>query len=153
MTRRTVLPLLLFVLSLCGSARVATAADGLGTDPALFNKHLDAAIFRGDKAFLEAVIADDLKFSTLVNGGTVWSKAEWLGYVGKMKYVSREIITDQVERHENVAIATAKIHYQYVNAKPTEIVQLRVYQQRPAGWQLVSHRTIREEVIGATTSR
>ena len=151
MKSRTILPLLL-LMWLCGFARPATAADGLGTDPARFNPLLDAALFKGDTAFLNAVVAEDLRFSTLVNGGTVWSKAEWFGYFGKVKYLSREIVKDQIERHDNIVIATATIHYQYVNGKPTEIVQQRVYQQRPGGWQLVSHRTLKENVIGATTT-
>src|SRR5688500_13885931 len=98
-------PLLLaIVVSFCAFGRVLTAADGLGTDPALFNKTLDAAIFRADKTFLSAIIPDDFRFSTLVNGGTIWTKEQWLGYMGGVKYMSREIVKEEIERHENVVI-------------------------------------------------
>lgn len=147
-------PLLLAIVgSICAFGLSVSAETGLGTDPALFNKTLDAAIFRADKAFLTSIIPDDFRFSTLVNGGTVWTKEQWLGYMGGVKYMSREIVKEQIERHDNVVIATATIHYQYTTGKPTEIVQQRVYQQRAQGWMLVAHRTLKEEPIGATTSR
>lgn len=146
MTSRA-LPLLLALLF--ALAVPARAANELGTDPALFNKKLDAAVFKGDIAFLNAVIADDLVMT--VNGKQVetqrdlFDKQKWVTFIGTAKYAARDIIDEKIERHENMVIATAMLRYRYVNGPLMELVQMRVYQQRPAGWQLVSHRTLREE--------
>ena len=146
MTSRT-LPLLLVLLS--ALAVPAYAAQELGTDPALFNQKLDAAIFKGDIAFLKAVIADDLVMT--VNGKQpetqrdLFDKQKWVTFIGTVTYAARDIIDERIERHDNMVIATAMLHYRYVNGPLMELVQMRVYQQRPVGWQLVSHRTLREE--------
>ena len=57
---------------------------------------------------------------------------------------SREAVDNKIERHENIVIATVTLHHRYTDGPPTEIIQMRVYQQRAAGWMLVSHRSIRE---------
>ena len=150
MTSRTLPLLLVSFFTLCFPGAVpARAANELGTDPALFNRKLDAAVFKGDIAFLNAVIADDLVMT--VNGKQpetqrdLFDKKRWVTFIGTAKYVSRDIVDEKIERHENMVIATAIIHYRYVNGPLMELVQMRVYQQRPSGWQLVSHRTLREE--------
>ena len=147
MTSRT-LPILIALFA--ALAVPAQAANDLGDDPALFNSKLDAALFKGDQAFLNAVMADDFVF-TMFNNKLAetererWDKKKWLGYMANVKYAVRNILQEQIERHENTVIAVAKIHYQYVGRGMTELVQLRVYQQRPTGWKLVTNRTMREE--------
>ena len=122
------------------------AAQSLGTDPATFNKQYDTALAKKDVAFLDAIVAEDLKM-TLNDQATVWNRTQWMELVKNSAYLSREVVTDQVERvGSDLVIATARIAVKQKDPNRTGIDQwqLRMYQKRPAGWKLTLIRTIRE---------
>jgi hypothetical protein len=126
---------------------LAEGQSRLGTDPAGFNRQLEAALASNDVDFLKAAAADDLKF-TLNTGGT-WTKAQWVDFMAKAQFASRNLVEDQVEVHGDVVVATARTHIRYTDPKrrPSEQVQQRTYQRGPRGWQLVSLRTIKEGAL------
>jgi hypothetical protein len=132
------------VIAATGAA--PAAAQSLGNDPTKFNQMYDTALAKKDLAFLNAIVADDLKM-TLNDQVTVWNRSQWMDLAKNGAYLSREVVTDQVERiGDNVVLATARISVKQKDPKRTGIDQWqhRMYQKRPAGWQLTMIRTLRE---------
>ena len=128
----------------------AEGASGLGTDPAAFNRQLEAALAANSMDVLGAAAAEDLKFT--LNTGGAWNRTQWLDFMSKAKFASRTLVEDQVEVHGDVVVATARTHIKYVDPsrRASEQVQQRVYQRRPSGWQLVSLRTLKEGPVPAS---
>lgn len=130
------------------------SAQSLGTDPAKFNQLYDAALAKKDIAFMEAIGAADLKM-TLNDQTTVWNRAQWMDLIKNGAYLSRQVVADQVDRvGSDLVIATARVDVKYSDPKRNGLDQwqLRMYQKRPAGWQLTLIRTIRETPVPPATT-
>ena len=132
----------------------SAAQSPLGTDPAKFNSLYDTALAKKDIAFMEAIGAADLKM-TLNDQTTVWNRSQWMDLIKNGAYLSRQVLADQVERvGGDLVIATARIDVKYADPKRNGLDQwqLRMYQKRPAGWQLTLIRTIRETPVPPATT-
>jgi hypothetical protein len=133
-----------------------------------FEKEMEAAVVRGDTAFLERALAPTFLFTHgdgWVDGGAplkVDTKATWIEYVKQQPrpYVYRELDHIQVELHGDIALTLGRYFYLPRSSKPTTshlyVWFERVYVRQNGQWQHLSHRTIkgpvREEDGPASTS-
>ena len=112
-------------------------------------RELAAAVLHVDLAILERTYADDFRFTH--STGNVQTKAEWLRDLrsGETSYTARSIDSIEVELHDDVAITTGRIHARIDSSDPRwkayTVWYVRVYAERGGRWQLLSHRTVREQ--------
>jgi hypothetical protein len=136
-----------------GSAESATIAEVIA-----FEKATEAAVVRGDTAYLERALAPTFLFTHgdgWVDGGAplkVDTKASWIEYVKKKPapYIYRELDHQQVELHGDVAITLGRYFYlpqsATGNAAHMHVWFERVYAKRNGQWQQLSHRTVKGPV-------
>ncbi len=120
-----------------------------------FEKATEAAVVRGDTAFLERALAPTFLFTHgdgWVDGGAplkVDTKASWIAYVKKQPapYIYRELDHQQVELHGDVAITLGRYFYLPQSNSGTaahmHVWFERVYAKRNGQWQQLSHRTVK----------
>jgi hypothetical protein len=133
-----------------GSAESAAIADVLA-----FEKATEAAVVRGDTAYLERALAPTFLFTHgdgWVDGGPplkVDTKGTWIAWVKKQPapYIYRELDHQQVELHGDVAITLGRYFYlpqsNNGNAAHMHVWFERVYAKRNGQWQQLSHRTVK----------
>lgn len=146
-----------------GTAEKAAIAEVIA-----FERATEAAVVRGDTAYLERALAPTFLFTHgdgWVDGGEplkVDTKASWLTWVKKQPapYIYRELDHVQVELHGDVAITLGRYFYlPQSNAPPSHsyVWFERVYAKRNGQWQQLSHRTVkgpvRNEVATAASTR
>jgi hypothetical protein len=123
-----------------------------------FEREMEAAVVRGDTAFLERALAPTFLFTHgdgWVDGGEplkVDTKASWIEYVKRQPppYVYRELDHVQVELHGDVALTLGRYFYLPRSNRPTTshlyVWFERLYVKRAGQWQHLSHRTIKGPV-------
>jgi hypothetical protein len=132
-----------------GPAESAAIADVLA-----FEKATEAAVVRGDTAYLERALAPTFLFTHgdgWVDGGPplkVDTKASWIAWVKKQPapYIYRELDHVQVELHGDVAITLGRYFYLPQSNTPSAHMHVwfeRVYAKRNGQWQQLSHRTVK----------
>jgi hypothetical protein len=138
-------------------ARSASASTAISTDAAAaevlaFERDMEAAVVRGDVAYLARILAADFTF-THGDGWTIGgaplrvdTKSSWLEAVGKQPYLARDLDSVKVELHGDIAITYGR--YVAKNRNPAAgrerftVWFERVYAKRNGQWQYVSHRTV-----------
>jgi hypothetical protein len=147
-----------------GSAESATIAEVIA-----FEKATEAAVVRGDTAYLERALAPTFLFTHgdgWVDGGKplkVDTKASWIEYVKRrpLPYIYRELDHQQVELHGDVAITLGRYFYLPQSNNNTaahmHVWFERVYAKRNGQWQQLSHRTIkgpvRDDAVKTTSTQ
>ena len=147
-----------------GSAESATIAEVIA-----FEKATEAAVVRGDTAYLERALAPTFLFTHgdgWVDGGKplkVDTKASWIEYVKRrpLPYISRELDHQQVELHGDVAITLGRYFYLPQSNNNTaahmHVWFERVYAKRNGQWQQLSHRTVkgpvRDDAVKTTSTQ
>ena len=124
-------------------------------DPALeilaFERDMEAAVVRGDAAFLDRICASDFSFTHgdgWTTGGQplrVENKEQWLAAVGKAPYFSRDLDSVHVERHGDIAITYGRYRAQRSRRARTPgiygLVRARLCAaRRPLAVPVASHR-------------
>jgi hypothetical protein len=125
-----------------------------------FEKQMEAAVVRGDVAFLDRALSADFMFTHgdgWTNGGAplkVDNKASWLEYVKKQPppYLYRELDSVQVELHGDIALTIGR--YLYLPNSDTARTSTshqyvwfeRLYAKHNGQWQHLSHRTVKGPV-------
>ncbi len=154
-----IVSILLLTLTASASGQQNTAArarSGVTTDPAAellaFEKDMEAAVVRGDVAFLDRACASDFSFTHgdgWTTGGAplrVENKAQWLASVGKAPYLFRDLDSVKVELHGDVAITYGMYRARNKASSPDRgaftVWFERVYARRHGRWQYLSHRTV-----------
>src|SRR6185295_9778534 len=136
--------------------RVTAPSAASGSDQALevlaFEREMEAAVVRGDVAFLDRACTSDFSFTHgdgWTTGGQplrVENKAQWLAAVGKAPYLSRDLDSVQVEPHGDIAITYGRYRARNKTGEPGRraftVWFERVYARRSGRWQYVSHRTV-----------
>jgi hypothetical protein len=119
-------------------------SPGLGDDPTTFDRQIDLANLKRDVAFLNAVVAEDARFTHF--GGTVWTKQQWLDATKSYAGLERNVDAVEVERHGDVVETTGHIQVKTPNTQRPEyqIYYVRLYARRDGHWQFLSHRTMRQ---------
>ena len=142
-----------------GPAESATIAEVLA-----FEKATEAAVVRGDSAYLERALAPTFLFTHgdgWVDGGAPLktdTKASWIEYVKKQPapYIYRELDHVQVELHGDIAITLGRYFYLPQGSGAPNHSQVwfeRLYAKRNGQWQMLSHRTVKGPIRSeATTS-
>lgn len=141
---------LLFVAGIAGSlAGQQPAPSHVAAEVIEFERNMEAALVRGDVAYLDKVCAPDFSFTHgdgWVTGGQplrVENKAQWLASVAKQPYSSRDLSSVQVEMHGDVAITYGMYR---ARSRPSggefTVWFERVYARRNGQWQYLSHRTV-----------
>jgi ketosteroid isomerase-like protein len=151
----SILTLALTVVSLAGQQpRSETSGPASASkDPVAavlaFEREMEAAVVRGDVAFLDKVCAPDFSFTHgdgWTTGGAplrVENKEQWLAAVGKAPYLYRTLDSVKVEMHGDIAITYGMYKAKNKTAKSGFTVWFeRVYAFRNGAWQYVSHRTV-----------
>jgi hypothetical protein len=133
-----------------GSAESAAIAEVIA-----FEKATEAAVVRGDTAYLDRALAPTFLFTHgdgWVDGGAplkIDTKASWIEYVKRKPspYIYRELDHQQVELHGDVAITLGRYFYlpqsSNGNAAHMHVWFERVYAKRNGQWQQLSHRTVK----------
>ena len=135
-----------------GNAESAAIAEVIA-----FEKATEAAVVRGDTAFLEKALAPTFLFTHgdgWVDGGAplkVDTKASWIEYVKRQPspYIYRELDHVQVELHGDIAITLGRYFYlpqSNGQANHMHVWFERLYAKRNGQWQMLSHRTVKGPV-------
>jgi ketosteroid isomerase-like protein len=160
----------LLALSLAGSAfaqpprnlapeTAAAANSSAAAEVIEFEKNLEAAVVRGDVAFVDKVLTDDFTFvhgDGWTTGGKplrVDNKASFLALVEKKTYSQRDLGSMKVELHGDIAITYGMYRARMKAADPKlsefTVWFERVYAKRNGQWQYLSHRTVHGPVFGS----
>jgi ketosteroid isomerase-like protein len=128
------------------------AASDPAADVLAFEREMEAAVVRGDVAFLDRACSSDFSF-THGDGWTVGgaplrveNKAQWLAAVAKAPYLARDLDSVKVELHGDVAITYGRYRARNKAGDPGRTAFTvwfeRVYARRDGRWQFLSHRTV-----------
>ena len=114
-------------------------------------QRIEAAVLRADVAFLDDVCADDFTYTHgdgWTTGGAILGvdrRDEWLASLDG-RYSQREVDSQQVEIHGDVAITMGRVRARTGGAPEAQrsfsFWYVRVYAQRNGEWKYVSHRTV-----------
>jgi hypothetical protein len=117
-----------------------------------FERDLEAAVVRGDVAFVDAASAPTFTFTHgdgWTRGGEplrVDNREAWLATVKAAPYASRVLGSVKAEVHGDVVITYGRYVARYKNAAPGRrqftVWYERVYARRDGRWQILSHRTV-----------
>ena len=140
------------------SKPAAVASDPVA-EVLAFEREMEAAVVRGDVAFLDRVCASDFSFTHgdgWTTGGAplrVENKAQWLESVGRAPYLARDLDSVQVELHGDIAITYGQYRARNKAGDPGRreftVWFVRVYALRNGRWHYVSHRTVHGPTYGA----
>jgi len=137
-------------------AVVGTTADA--ADVLAFERAMEAAVVRGDVAYVERVSAPDLSFTHgdgWTTGGKpllVDNRESFLKRVENKQYNVRDLDSVKVEMHGDIAITYGRYVAQNRIGNPNQswfsVWFERVYQKRDGHWLYVSHRTVHGPTYG-----
>jgi len=140
------------------SALASTDVAAAAAEVLAFEREMEAAVVRGDVAYVERVSAPDLSF-THGDGWTTGGKpllvddrAAFLKRVENRQYNARDLDSVKVEMHGDIAITYGRYVAQNRTGKPDQswfsVWFERVYQKRDGRWLYVSHRTVHGPTYG-----
>ena len=129
----------------------ALQAAAASAEVLAFERQVEEAVLRADVAFLDDVCASDFTYTHgdgWTTGGPILgvdTKSEWLASLPG-RYASREVDTQHVEIHGDVAITMGRVRARTgaTNAaqRAFSFWYLRVYAYRDGQWRYLSHRTV-----------
>ena len=128
------------------------AVQDIAADVMAFEREIEAAIVRGDVAFVDAASAPTFTFTHgdgWTRGGEplrMDNRAAWLKTVAEAPYASRVLGSVKAEVHGDVVITYGSYVARYKNAAPGRrqftVWFERVYARQNGKWQFLSHRTV-----------
>ena len=134
------------------AASPSVASADAAAEVLALERDIEAAVVRGDVAFLDNVCAPDFSFTHgdgWTTGGQplrVDDKAQWLASVGKAPYLFRNLDSVRVELHGDVAITYGRYRARFKAGDPGRreftVWFERVYARRDGSWRYLSHRTV-----------
>jgi hypothetical protein len=159
-------------LSLCNAVAQQAPAPGLaaavakpeapptkeGLEVLAFEHDMEAAVVRGDVAYVDKVSAPDLRFThgdAWTTGGKpllVDDRATFLKRVANKQYSARDLDSVKVEMHGDIAITYGR-YVAHNNTGPEDrrcfsVWFERVYAKHNGQWYYVSHRTVHGPTYG-----
>jgi uncharacterized protein DUF4440 len=139
---------------LLGSGQVAKPT-GDAADVLALEQKIEAAVVRGDVAFVSSVLSDDFRFvhgDGWTTGGKALmedDKAAFLKRVADREYAVHDLDGVKVEMHGDVAITYGRYVSLFVPrnrlGSPGQLNSIwfeRVYTKRDGRWMFLSHRTV-----------
>ena len=128
------------------------ASQEVSEEVLAFEREIEAAVVRGDVAFVDAASAPTFTFTHgdgWTTGGAplrVDSRADWMAVVAKAPYASRLLDSVRTEVHDDVVITYGRYVGRFKEAAPGRrqftVWYERVYAKRNGKWQYLSHRTV-----------
>jgi hypothetical protein len=128
------------------------SAQAVAVEVMAFEREIEAAVVRGDVAFVDAATAPTFTFTHgdgWTRGGEplrVDTRADWLATVKAAPYASRVLNAVKTEVHGDVVITYGSYVARYKTAAPGRrqftVWYERVYARRSGTWQFLSHRTV-----------
>jgi hypothetical protein len=128
------------------------AAHAVADEVLAFEREMEAAVVRGDVAFVDAASAPTFTFTHgdgWTTGGAplrVDSRADWMATVAKAPYASRVLDSVRTEVHGDIVITYGRYVGRFKQAPPGRrqftVWYQRVYAKRDGKWQYLSHRTV-----------
>ena len=120
---------------------------------------MEAAVVRGDVAYVDRVSASDLSFTHgdgWTNGGkplSIDDRKAFLRRVENKQYNVRDLDSVKVEMHGDIAITYGRYVAQNRTVTPGQAAWFsvwfeRVYQKRNGTWIYLSHRTVHGPTFG-----
>jgi hypothetical protein len=136
----------------------ATGSTNAGADVLAFERELEAAVVRGDVAYVDSISAPDLTF-THGDGWTTGGKPllvddrkAFLKRVEDRIYNVRDLDSVKVEMHGDIAVTYGRYVAQSRTGTPGKmwfsVWFERVYAKRDGHWWYVSHRTVHGPTYG-----
>jgi hypothetical protein len=130
----------------------------MGAEVLAFERAMEAAVVRGDLAYIDSVSAQDLTF-THGDGWTTGGKPlliddrkAFLKRVENRIYAARDLDSVNVEMHGDIAITYGHYVAQYRTGTPARmwfsVWFERDYAKRDGQWLFVSHRTVHGPTFG-----
>jgi len=129
-----------------------SSAHDAAAEVLAFEREIEAAVVRGDLAFVDAATAPTFTFTHgdgWTTGGAplrVDTRADWMATVAKAPYASRVLDSVKTEVHGDIVITYGRYVGRFKDAAPgrrTFTVWFeRVYAKRDGRWQSLSHRTV-----------
>ena len=117
-----------------------------------FEREIEAAVVRGDAAFVDAASAPTFTFTHgdgWTTGGAplrVDTRADWMATVARAPYASRVLDSVRTEVHGDVVITYGRYVGRFKEAAPGRrqftVWYQRVFAKRDGKWQYLSHRTV-----------
>ena len=133
-------------------AEAQRAAHAVADEVLAFERAIEAAVVRGDVAFVDAASAPSFTFTHgdgWTTGGAplrVDSRAEWMATVAKAPYAARVLDSVKTEVHGDVVITYGRYVGRFKDAPPGRrqftVWYERVFAKRSGKWQYLSHRTV-----------
>ena len=140
------------------SARASTEVSAAAAEVLAFERAMEAAVVRGDVAYVDRVSAPDLSFTHgdgWMTGGKpllVDDRAAFLKRLENKQYNARDLDSVKVEMHDDIAITYGRYVAQNRTGKPEQswfsVWFERVYEKRDGRWLYVSHRTVHGPTYG-----
>ena len=128
------------------------AANEVADEVLAFERAIEAAVVRGDVAFVDAASAPTFTFTQgdgWTTGGEplrVDSRAAWMATVAKAPYAARVLDSVRTEVHGDVVITYGRYVGRFKEAPPGRrqftVWYERVFAKRNGKWQYLSHRTV-----------
>lgn len=139
-------------------AAAATTISPEAEEVLAFERAMEAAVVRGDVAYVDKVSSPDLTF-THGDGWTTGGKPllvddrkSFLQRVKNKQYNARDLDSVKVEMHGDIAITCGRYVAQNRTARPEQswfsVWFERVYEKRDGHWLYVSHRTVHGPTYG-----
>jgi hypothetical protein len=132
-----------------------------GAEVLEFERKMEAAVVRGDVAYVDSVSASDLSFTHgdgWTTGGEPLSVDDRKGFLKRVEnktYLVRDLDSVKVEMHGDIAITYGRYIAENRVADPAKGAWFsvwfeRVYAKRDGHWLYVSHRTVHGPTYGLT---
>ena len=132
--------------------QASKVAHDVADEVVAFEREIEAAVVRGDVAFVDAASAPTFTFTHgdgWTTGGAplrVDSRSDWLATVAKAPYASRVLDSVRTEVHGDVVITYGRYVARFKEAAPGRrqftVWYQRVFAKRDGQWQYLSHRTV-----------
>ena len=140
------------VVAVCAVMSAQRRAHDVAAEVLAFERDIEAAVVRGDVAFVDAATAPTFTFTHgdgWTTGGAplrVDTRADWMATVAKAPYASRVLDSVKTEVHGDVVITYGRYVGRFKDAAPGRraftVWYERVYARRDGKWQYLSHRTV-----------
>jgi Domain of unknown function (DUF4440) len=153
------LPTTASTVALAADASISAPASGAAAEVLAFERAMEAAVVRGDVAYVDRVSASDLSFTHgdgWTNGGkplSIDDRKAFLRRVENRQYNVRDLDSVKVEMHGDIAITYGRYVAQNRTVTSGQAAWFsvwfeRVYEKRDGHWLYVSHRTVHGPTFG-----
>ena len=127
------------------------AEEDAVADVLALERRMEEAVLHADVAFLDGVLAEDFTYTHgdgWTTGGEILgvdTREEWLASLDG-RYSAREVDSQQVEMHGDVAITMGRLRARsggpVAEQRSFSFWYVRVYAERDGEWKYLSHRTV-----------